>query len=88
MNKYTDLDLDHKREFLVNSRVSAMACALVCKLIDSNECTTQLWQQAYDQIASLPDTEVERVIAELEENRQPFDYPKGKRICIEAFPQN
>lgn len=76
-NDYNSLDLDHKREFLMNT---AALMILAQNLAIEYKCsietlTNEVWQLAYDQIADLSPDEVNQLIADLETKHRPFDSP-------------
>lgn len=77
MSNYTDLDLDHKREFLMNT---AALMILAGNLALEYKCsietlTTEVWRSAYDEVADLSPDEVNQLIADLESKHRPFDLP-------------
>ncbi len=83
--QYIDLDQDHKRELLVNINALFMAAFSLSEVmdVDFEDVKAELWEQAYNQISTLTDTEVERSIAALQRKHKPFDQP-GEAI-IQKF---
>lgn len=74
-NDYNSLDLDHKREFLMNT---AALMLLADNLATEYKCsietlTNEVWQSAYDQIADLSPDEVNQLVADLEAKHRPFN---------------
>ena len=72
--KYTYLNLDHKKELLVNLKSLLLVTISVSSLTgtDYNWLIRELWQNAYDEISTLTDAEINTSIAELEKSRNPF----------------
>lgn len=75
MCNYNGLDLDHKREFLMNtSALMILAGNLATEYKCSIEqLTKEVWELAYDQVADLSPDEVDQLIADLESKHRPFD---------------
>lgn len=79
-NNYNSLDLDHKREFLMNQNALFLAiCAL--NQIEGSEDTAalvdEIWKHAYEGIKILSDERVEEMTADLESKRKPFNESGG-----------
>jgi len=74
---YTDLDLDHKKELLVNLRALMVIVDALQDLTggDLNALIQEVFEKAYDEISSLPDNVVNNSIADIEKNRRPFTAP-------------
>lgn len=72
--KYTDLDLDHKRELLVNLKSLLLITFSLSSLSGTNYdwLIKELWQNAYDEISTLSETEINDSIVEIEKNKHPF----------------
>lgn len=79
--KYTDLDLDRKRELLVNLRASALAFSMV-EAFSRQSLLLKLWQEAHSQVTSLSREEVEVAIEIIERERRGFKQP-GNPTFIE-----
>ena len=77
--KYTDLDLDHKKELLVNLKSLLLVTVSSSSLSGTNYdwLIKQLWQNAYDEVSTLTDADINNSIVEIEKARNPFT-EKGK----------
>lgn len=74
---YNSLDLDHKKEFLLNQlalflAVENLAIALKC---DRHDLMQELWESAYEKVKNLPVAEIYQQVAKLEAKHRPFDSP-------------
>lgn len=69
--QYTDLDLERKQELLVNLRATMLAC-MVVKRLTSQDFIRDLWQQAYSQVDSMSEIEIELAIQKIEKERKNF----------------
>lgn len=72
--KYTDLDLDHKKELLVNLKSLMLVAVSFSSLTGTNYdwLIKELWQNAYDEISTLTDADINNSIVEIEKARNPF----------------
>lgn len=75
MAKFTDLNNDRKRQFLVNSRALMVAMQCLAELTDRDRdlWIAEIWRQAYSSIAALPDEEINRFVEDFEREYVPFD---------------
>lgn len=83
--KYTDLDLDYKKELLVNLTALSLATTALSKLAEChlNEVVKELWEQAYNKVSTLSDSAIEEAIAAIENNHTPFTEPGT--VLIQKF---
>lgn len=79
--KYTDLSLDHKKEFLVNAKALYMACALLAEVTKDDSVPQGVWQAAYTKIASMSEEEIEETVQNLEFQHKPFNQP-GRPVAV------
>lgn len=77
MTNYTDLDLDCKKELLVNLKALYLLASSLSKVTGCNleAVTNEMWKKAYSSVISLSDEEVDRFVAEIESDRKPFEQP-------------
>lgn len=80
---YTDLDLDHKKELLVNLKALMLVINALQDLtsVDLNVLIKEVFEKAYDEISSLPDNAINNAISDIEENRVPFTAP-GRAVIL------
>lgn len=81
-SNYTDLDLDHKKELLVNLKALLLAVRAVSNLAndDCDRWANEIWKQAYLEVTSLSDADIHNSIAAIESNRKPFTEPGAALI--------
>lgn len=77
MAKYTDLDLDHKKEFLVNLKALYLLASGLSSLVeeDVNSLVADVWKEAHSRVIYLSDDDIHKLVADLEKNRKPFVEP-------------
>lgn len=77
MTNYADLDLDCKKELLVNLKALYLLASSLSKVTGCNleAVTNEMWKKAYSSVISLSDEEVDRFVAEIESDRKPFEQP-------------
>lgn len=73
MTKYTNLDLDHKKEFLVNATALYMACTVLAEMADDDSIPLEIWKAAYSKIAAMSDEGIELTVQNLEAHHRPFN---------------
>lgn len=85
---YNNLDLDHKREFLMNQTALAIATQGLIEMMggDSSTWLQAIWQQAYLEIKALSDREVEKSVADLESQHRPFN--NSGRVILQALSKD
>ena len=80
---YTDLDLDHKKELLVNLQALMVVAETLQALtaLERTDIIREVFEKAYDEISSLPDKDIDNLITEVEKNRRPFTAP-GRAVIL------
>ena len=68
---YTNLDIEHKRAFLINLRILSIACIL---LAEAKGGTKEMWEEvmgenATQDIDNMSDTKIEEIIATIEKHQ-------------------
>jgi hypothetical protein len=76
-NDYNGLDIDHKRELLMNQAalylaINNLAIELKCYLA---EVSSEIWQLSYDRVMELSIDQVHQQIYDLEVTHRPFSEP-------------
>lgn len=81
--KYIDLDLDHKKELLVNLKALSLVIHSLQDLtsVDLNVLIKEVFERTYGEISSLPDKTINDLIADVEKNRIPFTEP-GRAVML------
>ena len=81
--KYIDLDLDHKKELLVNLKALSLVIYSLQNLtgVDLNVLIKEVFEKTYDEISALPDKVINDSIADIEKNRVPFTEP-GRAVML------
>jgi hypothetical protein len=72
--KYIDLDINHKKELLVNLKALYLVASGLSSVTgrDLDPVVDEIWREAYFKVAFTPDDEVCRLVADIEQNHKLF----------------
>lgn len=75
MTNYTDLDLNHKKELLVNLKALYLVASSLSKVTgcELDSVVEEMWREAHSRVIFLSDDEICRLVAEIESNRKAFE---------------
>ncbi len=88
MANYNDLDLDHKREFLMNQTALFLVISALNQIEGSKNTAAlvdKIWKHAYEATKKLSDERVEEATADLEAKRKPFNEATGDVVIQELI---
>ncbi len=86
MTSYNDLDLDHKREFLMNQTALFLVISALNQIEGSQDTAAlvdQVWKHAHEVTKKLSDERVGEMTADLEAKRKPFNEAAGDVVIQE-----